>query len=207
MHQNYLVLTPNKIEEYLVGRENIDNTKDYELGLALILIKFHSKETGKKLKVALLAKEPVTEGENLIEVFKDKIKEDHDIDIYLIPDDLDLSSKEKHKVSAFQLKRFFFNDGDSSKKLLQYLTEQIPKKYSPGGDGILTLLIKGDISFSKEDFEEINSAIRSIPKYPFGRVMFITGKDKERIVFGDLFPNWGHKTYSYNEWFSDEIKN
>ncbi len=205
MRRDYLILTTAEIEKYLAGSKNIDKSKDYELGLALILIKFHTKETGEKLKVALPAKESLTKDENIVEVLRNKIEEDHDIDVYLIPEDLDLSSRGKHKASAFQLKKFFLTKKKGVANLLEYLTSKIPKKYTPGGSGVLALLMRGEISISKDEFEQINSALKAIPQYPFERVMFIAGKDGERIVFGNLFPEWGHKTYTHAERFLDRF--
>ena len=175
MRQNYLILKPAEIEKYLSDRKNIGNTKDYELAAALILIKFHVKETGEKLKLAVpvkeLIKKPIRTTEDLAEFLRKKVYENHDMDVYLIPETLDLSSKAKHKVAAFQLKRFFLDGKGASKKLLQYLISDIPTKYPSKGDGILALVFRETGSFSKEDFANINSALNSITDYPFGRVM------------------------------------
>jgi|GEM_PF-3180862 len=206
MRRDYFILTLAEIEKYLSQLNGFDNTKAYELAFAYILVRFHEKQTGQKLKIALPAKESIKEGVSLAEVLRKKIAEDHDVDAFLIPHDLDGFDRKKHKAGAFQFKKFTFEKNEGVEKLLKYLTYEIPRKYQPAGEGILALLIKGDLHISKGDFEKLNSALNAIPDYPFGRVMFIAGKDKDRISFGDLFPSWGHKTYSYDEWFSDDTE-
>lgn len=200
MKSEYLVLDIGEVKTYLRGRENIGNTKDYELAAALLLAKHHYKETGEEQKIAIRVKQKLTDINDLSEALSDKHRKEDDIDVYLIPSTADLSAREKVKASPFQLKRFFLSGEGSGKKLLEYLVRDIPKKYPGGGDGILALIFRGIGNFSAEDFKNVNTVLKSVHNYPFGRILFVTGENGVRIIFGELFPKWGHKSYSSDEW-------
>lgn len=96
---------------------------------------------------------------------------------------------------AFQAKRFD-RPGDITDGLISYLNFTVPRKYGPI-DKLTLLVVIGGNHDGQFDAERVSNEFRP-EKYPFARIMFMTGTH-ERIHFGEFWPDKGSKSYSVDE--------
>lgn len=210
MKQQYLVLTPREIAEYIQtqvdvsGRDSLIPNKILELAAGLVLARFHFKQTGNHSNLVFPLKNGTSSVKELSDLIQKYVDEDTPIDIQLISTGIPLDKNPIGKVKAFayQLKRFDLGSGNRTEELRRFLVEEIPKHYAPV-QATLVILFEG---IGQIGVKEINKAINLLNKYPFPNVLYICGEGDYKITIGEMWPQNGQSTFTKEEWFVDLLE-
>jgi hypothetical protein len=142
---------------------------------------------------------------NIERVLQGLIEEDSPIDIFVVskkdidPWPTDGTKRVKTSGQAFQLKRLAVREGgDLTETIIGYLQNDISKNYAPV-QATLVLVVGGGKTSGTFDLEKIKDNFKP-QKFPFEKVMFITG-GVDKIVLGEFWPNYGYVEYSSSELF------
>lgn len=177
-----------------------------ELHAAVILAKFHSKQTGEEHRIGFPAKEKkrrdfdqVPSIDDFDEVLKEFVDEDSPNDIFLIPESqVESRASEIPRGSAFQLKRVFTQNPEDSlaNKIVEYINTVIPKKYAKATHTSLVLLLSTRFSGEGQiNVKNIRDRINPV-NFPFDRIMLVTAEGKDRMVVGEIWPEFGAVYYT-----------
>lgn len=188
----------------LLKKVNIkSDSQDYELVMSLLLSSFYCKlwktDTliGFKLKDKHAGDIPAKGKANLLtirEVIKKYTDSNTPIDVVISPEKIRNMGRKTNKGVAFQLKRFRkHKKGDITETFLEYLTKEIPQRYTKTNTKLLIIPEKVNFVNWKIISKRFN------PKsYPFSAVMFY-GVSNGLIFIGEIWPNPGMNKYHPSE--------
>jgi len=203
----------NDLIDFLADkREEPLKSKYVELHSAVILAKFLSKQRGEEHWIGFPAKEKkrrefdkVPEISNFEDVLNEFVEEDSPQDVFITPEhQVKNRANEIPKGDAFQLKRVFAPDPDSSleDQIVKYINDVIPNKYAKASGTNLVLLLS--TRFSGEGFLNVKN-VRDrlkLSEFPFDRIMIVTAERDDRIVLGEIWPGFGAHYYTKEEFNS-----
>lgn len=211
MIERSLVVKEEDLTNYLRQNWRGFDTKDYELLAAVLLCRLHRQKLGEEFYIGLpvlLETEKNIPNEynykNIERILKAYIKEDTPIDIFLVSENgmtewsLQKHGKNRVKGMAFQIKKVgSYLDGDITTSTLGFLKE-IPRRYAPI-DAALLLVVGGGKTKGSINLKVMREKFNP-KKFPFTKVLYLSGT-KEKMTFGELWPNFGRDEYPINEFF------
>jgi hypothetical protein len=178
----------------------------------MLLARFHEKQFGSAFHIGFPVRANVDREvqnehstKNIERILQSFIDEDTSIDIFLVPakniDSWPPTGTRRVKADghAFQLKRLAAKEGgDLTSVILSFLSDDVPKAYSPV-QAALVLVLGGGKTSGTFDMKKISE--RFAPQtFPFTAVMFVTGSN-DKLILGELWPNHGYTEYSPHELF------
>jgi hypothetical protein len=177
-----------------------------ELHAAVILAKFHSKQSGEEHWIGFPAKEKKRRDFNQVpaiddfdEVLKEFVEGDSPNDLFLIPESqVENRATEIPRGNAFQLKRMFTKKPEDSLEdhIVDYINTVIPKKYAKATHTSLVLLLSTRFSGEGQiNVKNVRDRINPI-NFPFDRIMLVTAEGKDRMVVGEIWPEFGAVYYT-----------
>jgi len=195
-----IILPEESIIKFYIEMGRGPSSKDYELVISVLLKRYLERKWKTECSIAFNIKENYRRNlsdsgyfniQEVEDILKHKIEEDHPIDVYIY-DKKTLSKGKEGRL--FQLKRF----GKDLKKrdtqsLIDYLKCEIPRKYAKI-NATLFLVFEWNsegINFKKviEELSTLNSK-----KYPFEEIMF-TVFSNEKMYICRLWPEEGQDVY------------
>ncbi|OGY52062.1 MAG: hypothetical protein A3J59_04060 [Candidatus Buchananbacteria bacterium RIFCSPHIGHO2_02_FULL_56_16] len=199
METKYVWLHDWVVVDYLFRSHNKQKTKNIELLVGLMLCKFCEKQWSTKCTIGLpvmdrYEKEIPTNGmvdlAQLEDIVENKIDEATPTDIVIGRNEPETNRKGQlvSQGMSFQIKRFGKNPtAQDTEALINFITEEIPKKYPPNsGSGLIVLAETPEEIRLKEVAEKIQNT-----SHPFEKIIIIGLEEKRYLNFYGLWPNTG----------------
>ena len=203
----------NDLIDFLSSKSDGPLTSKYiELHAAVIMAKFHSKQTGEEHWIALPAKERkrrefdrAEELGSFDDVLSEFVEEDSAQDLFLVPEShAENRSNEIPRGNAFQLKRMFTQGPDDNLEdhIVDYINHVVPKKYGKATHTSLVLLLSSRFSGEGQvNVRNVRDRINPV-NFPFDRILIVSADENERIVIGEIWPEFGAAYYTKEQFDS-----
>jgi hypothetical protein len=202
MKTNGVIISIEDLELFLRKTFKGFNTKDYEMIVAIILARLHTKMEGQIFDIGF----PVDSGKikkigfsnsikHMSENMRAYIDENTPVDTVIVS--RDQGDKRIKKGYPYQIKRFICDKNDITEDVIDYLINKIPKDYTKTQTG-LVLIIE---STGLIDLSKIKNACDFVD-YPFEVIRFMLMPSNDKLVFGEIWPGSGKNEYSLKDWLN-----